>query len=91
MKVTDKIQQKDLKIIRALYNEWKKSNSGTANFNADSCSLQSVISASGLSENEAIDHLRNLQGFDFVEFDGDRVKLLPSGIKYARGQFDNVH
>jgi hypothetical protein len=32
-----------------------------------------------------------LQGFDFVELDGDRVKLLPSGIKYARGQFDNIH
>jgi hypothetical protein len=50
-----------------------------------------VISASGLLENEAIDRLRNLQGFDFVEFNGNRVKLLPSGIKYARGQFDNVH
>jgi len=91
MKVIDKIQQQDLKIIRALYNDWKAANSGNLNFEAESCSLQSVISASGLSENEAIDRLRNLQGFDFVEFDGDRVKLLPSGIKYARGQFDNVH
>jgi len=91
MKVIDRIQQKDLKIIRALYNEWKKANSGSLSFDADCCSLQSVISASGLSENEAIDRLRNLQGFDFVEFDGDRVKQLPSGIKYARGQFDNVH
>mgnify|MGYP000879554239 CR=1 FL=1 len=91
MKITDKIQEQDLKIIRALYNDWKAANNGNLNFDADSCSLQSVISASGLPENEAIDHLRNLQGFDFVEFDGDRVKLLPSGIKYARGQFDNIH
>lgn len=91
MKVTDKIQEQDLKIIRALYNEWKEANKATANFDAESLSLQSVLSASGLSENEAIDHLKNLQGFDFIEFDGDRVKLLPSGIKYARGQFDNIH
>ena len=91
MKVTDKIQEQDIKIIRALYNEWKKTNSGNVSFDAESCSLQHVISASGLSENEAIDRLRNLQGFDFVEFDGDGVKLLPSGIKYARGQFDNIH
>jgi len=91
MKVIDKIQQKDLKIIRALYNDWKKTNSGNVSFDAESCSLQHVISASGLSEKEVTDHLRNLQGFDFVEFDGDRVKLLPSGIKYARGQFDNIH
>lgn len=91
MKVIDKIQQKDLKIIRALYIDWKKANNGNVSFDAESCSLQHVISASGLSEKEVTDHLRNLQGFDFVEFDGDRVKLLPSGIKYARGQFDNIH
>ena len=90
MKVTDKIQEKDIKLIGALYNDWKAANNGKVSFDAESCSLQSVISASGLPENEAIDRLRNLQGFDFVEFDGDRVKLLPSGIKYARGQFENV-
>ena len=91
MKVIDKIQEPDLKIIRALYNDWKGANQGTLNFDADSCSLQSVVNAAGLPENEAKAHLANLQGFDFVEVDGDRVKLLPSGIKYARGQFDNIH
>jgi len=91
MKVTDKIQDQDLRLIRALYNDWKEANNGKVSFDADSCSLQSVISASGLPANEAIDRLRNLQGFDFVELDGDKVKLLPSGIKYARGQFDNIH
>jgi hypothetical protein len=91
MKVTDKIQEQDLKIIRALYDDWKAASNGNLSFDAESCSLQTVISASGLPENEAIDRLRNLQGFDFIGFDGDRVKLLPSGIKYARGQFDNIH
>lgn len=91
MNIIDKIKEPDLKIIGALYNNWKESNKGDLNFDADSCSLQSVVSAAGLTENEVKPHLQSLQGFDFVEFDGDRVKLLPSGIKYARGQFDNIH
>ncbi len=91
MKVIDKIQEQDIKLIRALYNEWKAANNGNLSFDAESMSLQSVINASGLPENEAVDRLRNLQGFDFVEFDGEKVKLLPSGIKYARGRFDYIH
>jgi hypothetical protein len=91
MKVIDKIQQPDLKLIRVLYNGWKEENRSALDFEAESCSLQSVVSAAGLPLSEAKAHLESLRGFDFVEFDGDRVKLLPSGIKYARGQFDNIH
>ena len=91
MKVIDKIQEPDIKIIRDLYNNWKQANQDSLNFEAETCSQQSVVNAAGLPEKETEAHLRSLQGFDFIEFDGDRVKLLPSGIKYARGQFDNIH
>ncbi len=88
MNIVDKIQEPDLKIIRTLYNNWKETSKGDLSFDADSCSLQSVVNGSGLSENEVISHLESLQGFDFVKIDRERVKLLPSGIKYAQGQFD---
>lgn len=91
MNIVDRIQEPDLKVIRALYNNWKETNKGDLSFDTDICSLQSVVNGSGLSENEAKSHLENLQGLDFVQLDGVRVKLLPSGIKYAQGQFDMIH
>ena len=91
MNITDKIQEPDLKIIRTLYSNWKETNKGDLSFDADSCSLQSVVNGAGLPEKEVKSHLESLQGFDFVKFDKERVKLLPSGIKYAQGQFDKIH
>ncbi len=91
MNIVDRIQEPDLKVIQALYNNWKETKKGDLSFDTDSCSLQSVVNGSGLSENEAKSHLENLQGLDFVQLDGARVKLLPSGIKYAQGQFDMIH
>ncbi len=90
MRIADKIQDAELKIIRELYNAWKNKNRDTVNFDADSCGLQSVLSRAGLSTNQARTHLESLQAFDFIEFDENNIKLLPSGIKYARGQFDNI-
>lgn len=91
MKIVDKIQEPDLKIIGVLYNNWKETNKGDLSFDADSCSLQSVVNGAGLPEDEVKPHLKSLQDFDFINFDGERVKLLPSGIKYAQGQFDKSH
>ena len=91
MNIVDKIQEPDLKIIRTLYNNWKEANEGNLSFDADICSLQFVVNGAGLPENEVKSHLESLQGFDFVKFDGEGVKLLPSGIKYAQGQFDKIH
>ena len=91
MHIVDKIQEPDLKIIRALYNDWKETNKGNLSFDADSCSLQSVVKGAGLPENEVKSHLESLQGFAFVKLEGERVKLLPSGIKYAQGQFDKIN
>lgn len=91
MNIVDKIREPDLKIIRALYNNWKETSKGDLSFDTDSCSLQSVVNGAGLPENEVKPHLESLQGFDFVKFDGERVKLLSSGINYAQGQFDKIH
>ncbi len=91
MHIVDQIQEPDLKIIRTLYNNWKETGKGGLSFDADSCSLQSVVKGADLPESEVKSHLESLQDFAFVEFGGDRVKLLPSGIKYAQGQFDKVH
>lgn len=90
MRIADKIQDVELKIIRELYNAWKNKNQNEVNFDADPCGLQSVLSRAGLSTNQARPHLESLQAFDFIEFDANKIKLLPSGIKYARGQFDNI-
>lgn len=91
MKIVDKIQEPDLKIIRTLYNNWKETNKGDLSFDTDSYSLQSVLNGTGLPENEVKPHLKNLEDFAFIKFDGKMVKLLPSGIKYAQGQFDKIH
>jgi hypothetical protein len=87
----DKLQEPDLKIIKALYDNWKTTNKNELSFNAPSCSLQNVLKQAGISDSAGQSHLESLQAFDFIEFDEDNIKLLPSGIKYARGQFDNIH
>ena len=53
MHIVDKIQEPDLKIIRALYNDWKETNKGNLSFDADSCSLQSVVKGAGLPETKS--------------------------------------
>ncbi len=91
MKIVDKIQEPDLKIIRTLYINWKESDKGNLSFDADSCSLQSVVNGAGLPENEVKSHLKSLQDFEFVNYDGNGVKILPSGINYAQGHFGEIH
>ena len=90
MKVMDKIKQADLIIIKALYDKWKPAHQNVRSYDAESCSLQILAKEINLPAEEMIDHLQSLSGFDFVELDQDQVKLLPSGIKYALGHFDDI-
>ncbi len=90
MKIVDKIQQPDLQIIKALYDKWKQTNKDRITFDAQSYNLQSFLSEIGMSQETAKHHLDNLQSFDFVTWDKDEIKLLPSGIKYSLGQFDHL-
>ena len=90
MRIADKLQQTELKIIRALYDKWKTQNTDHVTFQAQSSSLAQTLSDLGMSMNQAQTHLQSLQAFDFIEFDANNIKLLPSGIKYARGQFDHI-
>ncbi len=90
MKIADKLQEPDLKIVKVLYDNWKSANKDQLTFNAENLSLQDVLSGVGMSKAQAQTHLESLQAFDFIEFDDDNIKLLPSGIKYSRGQFDHI-
>ena len=90
MRIADKLKEPELKIIKALYDKWKAANTEQVTFRADNASIQQTISGLGMSMNQARTHLESLQAFDFIEFDANSIKLLPSGIKYARGQFDHI-
>ncbi len=90
MRIADKLQETELKIIKALYDQWKIQNTDHITFQAQNSSLKQMLSDIGISINQAQTHLKSLQAFDFIEFDQNNIKLLPSGIKYARGQFDHI-
>ena len=90
MRIADKLQETELKIIKALYDKWKAQNTDHVTFQAPNNSLRQMLSDIGMSVNQAQTHLESLQAFDFIEFDQNSIKLLPSGIKYARGQFDHI-
>ncbi len=90
MKIADKLQETELRIIKALYDEWKATNTENVSFQAESMELKQILSDIGMSQNQAKTHLESLRAFDFIQFEGDNIKLLPSGIKYARGQFDHI-
>lgn len=90
MKTVDRIQEKELKIVKVLFDNWKKEKNGELNFNAESCNIHTVLNEAGMTKPQAGPHLKNLQDFDFIEYDKDDVKLLPSGINYALGQFDKM-
>ena len=90
MRIADKLQETELRIIKALYDKWKAQNTDHVTFQAQNVSLNQMLGDIGMSINQAHTHLESLQGFDFIEFDKNNIKLLPSGIKYARGQFDHI-
>ncbi len=90
MKIADKLQDTELKIIKTLYDKWKSANTEHASFEAESTNLDQTVLSLGMSLNQAKTHLESLQAFDFIEFDANKIKLLPSGIKYARGHFDHI-
>ncbi len=89
MKTTDRLKEQDIKIVKALYDEWKRSKGGELKFDAESRVIEDVLAETGMTKNQAGPHLKNLQDFDFIEYDKDQIKLLPSGINYALGRFDN--
>lgn len=90
MRIADKLQEPELKIIKALYDKWKTQNTDHVTFEAQNSSLKQILSDIGMSVTQVQTHLESLQAFDFIEFDHNSIKLLPSGIKYARGQFDHI-
>lgn len=90
MKLVDKIQDIDAKIIKVLYDEWKKTSDGNLTYESESYNLQTLLKDTGMTENQLRSHLGNLADFDFVEFDKDKVKLLPSGINFALGYYDKM-
>jgi hypothetical protein len=90
MKVIDKLHEQDLKIIKVLYDDWKSTMNGSIKFEAKSCSIDTLLNATGMTKPQAGSYLKNLESFDFIEYDKDSVKLLPSGINYALGHFDRI-
>lgn len=90
MRTTDRLQEPDIRIVRELYDDWKRSKNGQLSFDAESRNIQDVLANIGMTKNQAGPHLKNLHNFDFIEYDKDNVKLLPSGINYALGLFDKM-
>jgi hypothetical protein len=90
MKTIDAIQDKDLKILKVLFNKWKQTHQGRLSFDAQAYDAVSIYQAVGISKDQFTSHLKNLERIEFVAWDNDRVKLLPSGINYCLGQFDNM-
>jgi hypothetical protein len=92
MKTVDRLQEPDMRIVKALYDDWKKDKKGELSFDAESRSISDLLAETGMNKNQAGPHLKNLQNFEFIEYDKENVKLLPSGINYALGVFDkNIH
>ncbi len=87
MHTEDRIQNTELKIIEVLYRHWKDEDKNEG-FDAASHKVTDILSEANLSENNAMPSIRNLRDFDFVELKDSTIKLLPSGIKYGKGQFD---
>jgi hypothetical protein len=90
MKIIDAIQEKDIRILRVLYGKWKQTHEGRLAYDAEAYDAVSIYQAAGLPKDQFQSHLKNLQNIEFLAYDGDMVKLLPSGINYCLGQFDNM-
>jgi hypothetical protein len=90
MKIIDAIQEKDIKILRVLYNKWKETHQGRLSYDAEAYDAVSIYQATGLTKDQFRSHLENLEHIEFLSYDGTQVKLLPSGINYCLGQFDNM-
>lgn len=90
MRTVDRLHESDLKIIKVLYDNWKQDKGGELKFDAQSCDINMILNEAGMTKPQAGPHLKNLQDFEFIEYDKDQVKILPSGINYALGQFDKM-
>jgi len=90
MKTVDRIQDKDLKILRVLFDKWKQTHQGRLSFDAESYDAVDIYKAVGISKDQFRSHTENLERIDFISLEEGRVKLLPSGINYCLGQFDHM-
>ena len=90
MKVIDAIQDKDLKILKVLFDKWKQTHQGALSVDAQAYDAVSIYQAAGLTKDQFGSRLKNLELIDFISWEDGRVKLLPSGINYCLGQFDNM-
>ncbi len=90
MKVIDAIQDKDIKILKVLFNKWKETHQGRLSFDAEQYDGVSIYQAAGLSKDQFGSHLKNLERIEFVSWENGSVRLLPSGINYCLGQFDHM-
>ena len=87
MKIDDKLQDHEIQIIKALYEHGKK-KTNEVTFQADSYRLSGILNELKMPENIAKSALKNLADFEFVEWEKDNIKLLPSGIKYSMNVFE---
>jgi hypothetical protein len=90
MKIIDAIQEKDLKILKVLFDKWKETHQGRLSFDAQAYDAVSIYQAIGITKDQFASHLKNLERIEFVAWEDGRIKLLPSGINYCLGQFDNM-
>lgn len=90
MKTVDRIQDKDLKILKVLFDKWKQTHQGRLSYDAESHDAVDIYNAVGITKDQFRSHTENLERIEFLSLDEGRVKLLPSGINYCLGQFDNM-
>ena len=90
MKIIDAIQEKDLIILKVLFDKWKETHQGKLSFDAESYEESSIQYISKIPKDSFYSHLENLERIDFVALEHGQVKLLPSGINYCLGQFDKM-
>jgi DNA-binding IclR family transcriptional regulator len=90
MKIIDAIQEKDIRILRVLYDKWNETHVGKLSYDSQTYDYASIYQATGLTKEQFHSHLKNLQSIEFLSFDEEEVKLLPSGINYCLGQFDDM-
>jgi hypothetical protein len=90
MKIVDRIQDKDLIILKVLFDKWKETHQGKLAYDAEFYEDASIQYATKIPKDSFRSHLENLERIDFVSLENDQVKLLPSGINYCLGQFDKM-
>ncbi len=90
MKIVDRIQERDLTILKILFDKWKEMHQGKLSFDAQAYEASSIQYATKIPKESFESHLENLKRIDFVELEKGQVKLLPSGINYCLGQFDKM-